>query len=117
VRPVSDFFYEIDVGEFHSRSGPIGAIWQVKDDLVDFAVRDARINDHTAGDVRAGFTFAFHGCVSVTEPRRRTMVRLLIGAIIGALLGGGLGALLGSYRRGRGFYRQRPTHHRGPGPC
>jgi hypothetical protein len=55
VRPVLDF-YGIDVGEFHIRSGPIGAIRQVKDNLVDFAVRDAGINDHTAGDVRARFT-------------------------------------------------------------
>ena len=46
VRPVSEFFYERDVGEFETRSGLIGAIWQVKDNVaVDFAVRGARIND------------------------------------------------------------------------
>lgn len=60
VRPVSEFFYELDVSEFHTRSGLIGAIWQVKDNLaVDFAVRGARINDHTVGEIRAGITFAF----------------------------------------------------------
>jgi hypothetical protein len=42
------------------RSGLIGAIWQVNDNVaVDFAVRGARINDHTAGEIRAGVTFAF----------------------------------------------------------
>jgi hypothetical protein len=60
VRPVSEFFYELDVGQFETRSGLIGAIWQVKDNLaVDFAVRGARINDHTVGEIRAGVTFAF----------------------------------------------------------
>jgi hypothetical protein len=59
VRPVCEFFYERDVGQFHTRSGLVGAIWQVKDNLaVDFAVRGARVNDHTAGEIRAGVTFA-----------------------------------------------------------
>jgi hypothetical protein len=60
VRPVCEFFYERDVGESQTRSGLVGAIWQVKDNLaVDFAVRGARINDRTAGEIRAGVTFAF----------------------------------------------------------
>ena len=60
VRPVSEFFYERDVGQFETRSGLIGAIWQVKDNIaVDFAVRGARINDDTVGEIRAGVTFAF----------------------------------------------------------
>ena len=60
VRPVSEFFYERDVGQFETRSGLIGAIWQVKDNVaVDFAVRGAHTNDHTAGEIRAGVTFAF----------------------------------------------------------
>ncbi|MBV8737224.1 MAG: hypothetical protein JO007_08200 [Alphaproteobacteria bacterium] len=60
VRPVSEFFYERDVGQFETRSGLIGAIWQVKDNIaVDFAVRGSRVNDHTAGEIRAGVTFAF----------------------------------------------------------
>jgi hypothetical protein len=60
VRPVSEFFYERNVGQFETRSGLIGAIWQAKDNIaVDFAVRGAHINDHTAGEIRAGVTFAF----------------------------------------------------------
>jgi hypothetical protein len=60
VRPVSEFFYEVDVGQFETRSGLIGAIWQVKDNLaVDFAVRAARVNNQTVGEIRAGVTFAF----------------------------------------------------------
>jgi len=60
VRPVSEFFYELDVGEFVTRSGLIGAIWQVKDTVaVDFAVRGARTNDHTVGEIRADVTIAF----------------------------------------------------------
>jgi hypothetical protein len=60
VRPVSEFFYERDVGQFQTRSGLIGAIWQVKDNIaVDFAVRGACVNNHAAGEIRAGVTFAF----------------------------------------------------------
>jgi hypothetical protein len=60
VRPVCEFSYELDVGEFATRSGLIGAIWQVNDNVaVDFGLRRARINDHTAGEIRAGVTFAF----------------------------------------------------------
>ena len=60
VRPVSEFFYERNVGQFHTRSALVGAIWQVQDNIaVDFAVRGARVNDHTAGEIRAGVTFAF----------------------------------------------------------
>jgi hypothetical protein len=60
VRPVSEFFYELDAGRFETRSGLIGAIWQVKDNLaVDFAMRGARVNDHTVSEIRAGVTFAF----------------------------------------------------------
>ncbi len=60
VRPVSELFYERDVGQFRTRSALIGAIWQVKDNIaVDFGLRGARINDHTVGEIRAGVTFAF----------------------------------------------------------
>jgi hypothetical protein len=65
VRPVSEVFYERDVGQFRTRSVLIGAIWQVQDNIaVDFALRGARVNDHAAGDhttgeIRAGVTFAF----------------------------------------------------------
>jgi hypothetical protein len=60
VRPAAEIFYERDVGLFRTRSALIGAIWQVQDNIaVDFGVRGARINDHTAGEIRAGVTFAF----------------------------------------------------------
>jgi hypothetical protein len=60
VRPVSEIFYESDVGQFQTRSALIGAIWQVQDNIaVDFALRGTRVNDHTAGEIRAGVTFAF----------------------------------------------------------
>jgi len=60
VRPVAEIFYERDVGLFRTRSALIGAIWQVRDNIaVDLAVRGARVNDHTAGEIRAGVTFAF----------------------------------------------------------
>ena len=60
VRPVSEIFYERDVGLFRSRSALIGAIWQVQDNVaVDLGLRGARVNDHTAGEIRAGVTFAF----------------------------------------------------------
>jgi hypothetical protein len=60
VRPVSELFYERNVGLFRTRSALIGAIWQIQDNLaVDFGVRGARVNDQTAGEIRAGVTFAF----------------------------------------------------------
>jgi hypothetical protein len=60
VRPVSEIFYEQDVSRFQTRSALIGAIWQVKDNIaVDFGLRGARINERTAGEIRAGVTFAF----------------------------------------------------------
>jgi hypothetical protein len=60
VRPVSEIFYERDVGQFRTRSALIGVIWQVQDNIaVDFGLRGARFNDHTAGEIRAGVTFAF----------------------------------------------------------
>jgi hypothetical protein len=60
VRPVSEIFYERDVGLFRTRSALIGAIWQVQDNIaVDFGLRGAHVNDHTVGEIRAGVTFAF----------------------------------------------------------
>jgi hypothetical protein len=71
VRPVCEFSYELDVSQFETGSGLVGAIWQVKDNVaVDFAVRGARINDHTAGEIRAGVTFAF-GVTRAPEPLPR----------------------------------------------
>ena len=60
VRPVSEIFYERDVGLFRTRSALIGAIWQVQDNIaVDVGLRGAHVNDHTVGEIRAGVTFAF----------------------------------------------------------
>jgi hypothetical protein len=60
VRPVAEFFYESDVSLFRTGSALIGAIWQVQDNIaVDFGLRGARINGQTAGEIRAGVTFAF----------------------------------------------------------
>jgi hypothetical protein len=60
VRPVAEFFYESDVSLFRTGSALVGAIWQVQDNIaVDFGLRGARINGQTAGEIRAGVTFAF----------------------------------------------------------
>jgi hypothetical protein len=60
VRPVAEFFYERDVSLFRTGSALVGAIWQVQDNIaVDFGLRGARINGQTAGEIRAGVTFAF----------------------------------------------------------
>ncbi len=60
VRPAAEIFYDRNIGELRTRSALIGAIWQVQDNIaVDFGVRGARINDRTAGEIRAGVTFAF----------------------------------------------------------
>jgi hypothetical protein len=60
VRPVSEIFYERDVGLFRTRSALIGAIWQVQDNIaVDLGLRGAHLNDHNVGEIRAGVTFAF----------------------------------------------------------
>ena len=60
VRPVAEFFYENDVSLFRTGSALVGAIWQVQDNIaVDFGFRGARINGQTAGEIRAGITFAF----------------------------------------------------------
>jgi hypothetical protein len=59
VRPVAEVFYDRDFGETRTRSALIGAIWQVKDDVaVDFGLRGARVNEHSAAEIRAGVTFA-----------------------------------------------------------
>jgi len=60
VRPVAEIFYESDVSLFRTGSALVGAIWQVHDNIaVDFALRGARVNGQTAGEIRAGVTFAF----------------------------------------------------------
>ena len=60
VRPVAEIFYESDVSVFRTGSALVGAIWQVRDNIaVDFGLRGARVNNQTAGEIRAGVTFAF----------------------------------------------------------
>jgi hypothetical protein len=60
VRPVAEFFHERYFGQFRTRSALVGAIWQVKDNVaIDFGLGGARVNDHTAGEIRAGVTLAF----------------------------------------------------------
>ena len=60
VRPVAETFYESDVSLFRTGSALVGAIWQVQDNIaVDFGLRGARTNAQTAGEIRAGVTFAF----------------------------------------------------------
>jgi hypothetical protein len=60
VRPVAEIFYESDVSLFRTGSALIGAIWQIQDNIaVDFGLRGARVNGQTAGEIRAGVTFAF----------------------------------------------------------
>jgi hypothetical protein len=83
VRPVSEFFYERDIGQFETRSGLIGAIWQVKDNIaIDFAVRGARINDHTAGEIRAGVTFSFGVTNGLGHVERHAAVARLAGSAV-----------------------------------
>jgi hypothetical protein len=60
VRPVAEIFYESDVSMFRTGSTLVGAIWQVQDNIaVDFGLRGERTNGQTAGEIRAGVTFAF----------------------------------------------------------
>ena len=60
VRPVAEIFHESDVSLFRTGSALVGAIWQVQDNIaVDFGLRGARVNGQTAGEIRAGVTFAF----------------------------------------------------------
>jgi hypothetical protein len=58
VRPVAEVFYEREWGVAETVSGLVGAIWQVSDKLsFDIALRNARVNGHSANELRAGLTF------------------------------------------------------------
>jgi hypothetical protein len=65
VRPVAEFFYDMEIGMSRTVSGLVGLIWQVNDDLAfDVAFRHAFVSDlgaawHPVEEVRAGVTFAF----------------------------------------------------------
>jgi hypothetical protein len=59
VRPVAELVHDRDFGQSRSFSALVGAIWQVSEKLAfDLALRGARLNDHTAGELRAGLTIA-----------------------------------------------------------
>jgi hypothetical protein len=60
VRPVAEFFYEKEFGQFETLSGLVGLVWQVNEDVaVDVAVRHAITNAHPVDELRAGVTFGF----------------------------------------------------------
>jgi hypothetical protein len=60
VRPVAEVFYERDFGRLETKSGLVGAIWQVHDALaVDVGLRGALVSAHTSGEIRAGLTVSF----------------------------------------------------------
>jgi hypothetical protein len=60
IRPVTEFFYEDEIGQSRTVSGLIGAIWQVEDSLsFDVGFRHAIVNGHPVEEARAGMTFDF----------------------------------------------------------
>jgi hypothetical protein len=60
VRPVAEFFYEREFGQFETISSLVGLIWQVNEDLAfDVAVRHALTNGQPVNELRAGLTVGF----------------------------------------------------------
>jgi hypothetical protein len=60
VRPVAEFFYEEEFGQFHTLSALIGAIWQVSDKLsFDVGIRHAITDGASVNEIRAGLTVGF----------------------------------------------------------
>jgi len=60
VRPVAEFFYEKDFGQFETISALVGLIWRVRDNLsFDVGLRHALTNGHPLNEIRAGLTFGF----------------------------------------------------------
>src|SRR5712691_7575039 len=60
VRPVAEFFYEKDFGQFETVSALIGLIWRVRDNLsFDVGLRHALTNSRPVNEIRAGLTFGF----------------------------------------------------------
>jgi hypothetical protein len=60
VRPVAEFFYEKEFGQFETISGLVGLIWQVDEHLAfDIGARHARTKAHPVDELRAGLTFGF----------------------------------------------------------
>ena len=59
VRPVAEAFVEREFGASSVISGLAGAIWQLSDGLsFDVGLRAARMDDGSAFEIRAGFTWA-----------------------------------------------------------
>jgi hypothetical protein len=64
VRPVAEIFYERDVGLFPTCSALVGAISQIQDNIAfDFGLTRRARRRQTAGEIRAGVSFA----LSVTK--------------------------------------------------
>ena len=60
VRPVAEFFYEKDFGQFETVSALVGLIWRVRDNLsFDVGLRHALTNGHPVNEIRTGLTFGF----------------------------------------------------------
>ena len=60
VRPVAELFYEEELGQSHTISGLVGAIWQVRKNLsFDVGLRHALTNGHSINEVRVGLTYGF----------------------------------------------------------
>jgi hypothetical protein len=60
VRPVAEFFYEKDFGQFETVSALVGLIWRVRDNLsFDVGLRHALTSGHPVNEIRAGLTFGF----------------------------------------------------------
>src|SRR5882672_3384358 len=60
IRPVAEFFYEKDFGQFETISALIGLIWRVRDNLsFDVGLRHALTNGHPVNEIRTGLTFGF----------------------------------------------------------
>lgn len=60
VRPVAEIFYEEKIGQSHTISGLVGAIWQLRDNFsFDVGLRHAITNGNRVDEVRVGLTFGF----------------------------------------------------------
>jgi hypothetical protein len=60
VRPVAELFHQREFGQQRTSSALVGAIWQIGDTLaIDVAVRGARVNARSLGELRLGLTFGF----------------------------------------------------------
>jgi len=60
VRPVAELFHEREFGRQRTSSALAGAIWQLRDTLsIDAAIRGARVNARSLGEIRLGMTFGF----------------------------------------------------------